>query len=169
MDALTHGEHIIKTITSALDFPGILIGRIAAWLIIPMVAALVYEVISRYFFDSPTIWAYDITYMLYGSIFMLGAAYALAKDAHVRADIIYGYLPMRWQGAIDALFYLCLYFPTMAIFTYLTYKYALDSWKMGETIPTSPWMPIIYPYKTVMPVAGALLFIQGLSQFIKSL
>src|SRR5699024_749811 len=129
MAELTHGQKIVRVVTAILDFPSILVGKLAAWLILPMVAALIYEVISRYFFDAPTVWAYDITYMLYGSIFMLGAAYALAKDAHVRADIIYGYLPMRWQGAVDALFYLCLYFPTMAIFTYLTFGYALRSWE----------------------------------------
>lgn len=162
-------EQTLRAVVAVLDWPGYWIGLLCAWLIVPMVAILVYEVVSRYLFDAPTIWAYDMTYMLYGSIFMLGAAYALGRDSHVRADFIYTWLPVRWQGFIDACFYLFLFFPALAIFTWLTLNYALQSWHMGERIPTSPWMPIIYPYKTVMPVTGLLLLIQGISEFLKSL
>lgn len=162
-------EQKLRRIVEILDLPAIWIGKAAAWLIIPMVGALVYEVVSRYVFDAPTIWAYDITYMLYAAVFMLASAYALARGEHVRADFFYNSLPVRWQGLIDAACYLIFFFPALAVFTWLTYEYALQSWMTGETIPTSPWMPVIYPLKTVMPVTGALLLIQGLSELLKSL
>lgn len=162
-------ERRLRLVVAALDVPGRWVGKTAAWLIVPMVGVLVYEVISRYVFDSPTIWAYDITYMLYGALFMLGAAYTLQRDAHVRADFFYNILPVRWQGVIDATFHLFLFFPAIGIFTWLTAGYAYSSWISHERIPTSPWMPIIYPFKTLMPVTGLLLLIQGFSEFLKSL
>ncbi|MEX0730104.1 MAG: TRAP transporter small permease subunit [Aquisalimonadaceae bacterium] len=154
--------------TAILDLPGYWVGKAAAWLIVPMVAALVYEVVMRYGLNRPTMWAYDITYMLYGSMFMLGAAYTLGRDAHVRADFLFNILSPRWQSIIDGLFTLVLFFPALIFFTLATYDYALVSWQRGERIPTSPWMPIIYPLKTVMPITGALLLIQGLSELLKS-
>lgn len=161
-------EKIIKY-TKILDMPGKYVGLAAAWLVVPMVVVLVYDVVSRYAFDRPIIWTYDITYMLYGSIFLLGAAYALGRDKHVRADFLYNTLSPRWQGIIDLLFYLFLFFPSIGTYTWLTAHFAAHSWAIGETIPTSPWMPIIYPYKTVMPVCGILLLIQGISEVLKNI
>ncbi len=157
----------LHAVVRALDIPGRWAGKLVAWLIVPMVAVLVYEVISRYALGSPTIWAYDMTYMLYAAIFMLGAAYALGTDSHVRADFLYNILPPRYQALIDATFYVLLFFPAIGIFTWLTYDFALVSWQRQETIPTSPWMPPIYPLKTVMPVTGVLLLVQGVSETLK--
>lgn len=162
-------ETRIRRITHWLDMPAMLIGKFAAWLILPMILALVYEVVARFGFNRPTAWAYDATYMLYGAMFMLGAAWTLGRDAHVRADFLFNVLPPRWQGTIDALFIVCLFFPAMFLFTEATWDYAAKSWQRGERIPTSPMMPIIYPLKTVMPVTGVLLLIQGLSELVKSL
>lgn len=159
----------LNPIIAVLDLPGYWVGKAAAWLIVPLIGVLVYEVFMRYVLGAPTTWAYDLTYMFYGTIFMLGAAYALGRDAHVRAEIIYQALSPRWQASIDTFFYVLFFFPAIGIFTWLTAGYALDSWQMGERIPSSPWMPIIYPYKTVMPVTGLLLLIQGLSELLKSL
>ena len=146
-------EHRLRRLTRILDVPGMIVGKTAAWLIVPMIGALVYEVIARFGFNSPTMWAYDATFMFYGALFMLGAAYTLGLDSHVRADF---------------LFTLCLFFPAMYFFTVATFDYALVSWTRGERIPTSPMMPIIYPLKTVMPITGALLLIQGVSELLKS-
>lgn len=162
-------ERRIRAITYWLDMPAMIVGKLAAWLILPMIGALVYEVISRFGFNRPTAWAYDATYMLYGALFMLGAAWTLGRDAHVRADFLFNVLPPRWQGVIDALFIVCLFFPAMYFFTEATWEYAAKSWMRGERIPTSPMMPIIYPLKTVMPITGILLLIQGVSELIKSL
>ncbi len=161
-------ERKLRRITSTLDIPGAIVGKAAAWLIVPMVGVLVYEVIARFGFNSPTTWAYDITFMLYGTLFMLGAAYTLGRDSHVRADFLLHILPPRWQGMIDALFIVVLFFPAIYFFTVATFDYAWISWQRGERIPTSPMMPIIYPLKTVMPVTGALLLIQGVSELLKS-
>lgn len=159
----------LSPIIEMLDLPGRWVGKTVAWLIVPLIGVLVYEVVMRYVLNAPTIWAYDLTYMFYGTIFMLGAAYTLGRDAHVRAEILYQALSPRGQASLDAFFYLLFFFPAIGIFTWLTAGYALDSWQMEERIPSSPWMPIIYPYKTVMPITGLLLLIQGLSELLKSL
>ncbi len=161
-------ERRLRQATRILDFPGMLVGKAAAWLIVPMVGALVWEVVARFGFNSPTMWAYDATFMLYGTLFMLGAAYTLGLDNHVRADFLFNILSPRWQGVIDGTFTLFLFFPAMFFFTLATFDYASTSWQQGERIPTSPMMPIIYPLKTVMPVTGLLLFIQGISELLKS-
>ena len=153
---------------AVLDMPARWAGKLAAWLIVPMILALVYEVFWRYVLNAPTVWAYDITYMLYAAMFMLGAAYALQNDSHVRADFLYNMLPVRYQAGIDAFFYLVFFFPALIIFTWLTWGYAADSWAELERIPTSPWMPPIYPLKSVMPATGILLLIQGVSETLKS-
>ena len=163
------GETRLRRITYWLDLPAAIVGKAAAWLVLPMVAALAYEVIARFGFNRPTVWAYDATYMLYGAMFMLGAAWTLGRDAHVRADFLFNVLSPRWQGLIDTVFILCLFFPAMYFFTESTWEYAAKSWQRGERIPTSPMMPIIYPLKTVMPITGILLLIQGVSELLKSL
>lgn len=157
----------LKSIVSALDMPSRWVGLAAAWLILPLVGVLVYGVVMRYGLNKPPIWTYDITYMLYGSLFMLGAAYTLQVDEHVRADFIYQFLSPRWQAAIDAAFYILFFFPAIGFFTWVSADFAITSWVRGDHIPTSPWMPIIYPLKTVMPVTGLLLLIQGVSELIK--
>lgn len=144
-------------------------GWLFCWLIIPMVGGLTYEVIARYAFGAPTIWAYDITYMLYGSHFMLGATYTLHTHGHIRTDILYDMWSPRVQGAVDAALYLFFFFPAMFFFLYFGWEEAALSIKIGETSDASPWRPPIYPLKTVIPVAAALLLLQGLSEFLKSI
>lgn len=151
-----------------LDAISIWSGRLFAWLIIPMVCCLVYEVFARYLFNSPTLWAYDMTYMLYGSHFMLGSAYTLAVQGHIRTDFFYRLWPARWQGTIDAILYACLFFPGLAFFLYESTDFAVTSWVRQELGISSPWNPPIYPFKTVIPVTAALLILQGISEFIKS-
>ena len=158
---------LIRTI-AALEFPSVLAAKAAAWLIIPMVGALVYEVVARYIFNAPTIWAYDVTYILSGSLFMLGAAFALRQGSHVRADFLLSARHPRWQALIDVLLYLLVYFPAVALFFETSFQFAFQSWMQDETFPQSPWMPIIYPLKTVMPATLALLFIQGTAEFLKA-
>jgi TRAP-type mannitol/chloroaromatic compound transport system permease small subunit len=150
-------------------YVGELSGKIFFVLIFPMVGGLTYEVIARYVFHAPTIWAYDVTYMLYGSHFMLGATYTLYRKGHIRTDIIYDRLPVRGQGWIDAMAYLFLFFPGMIYFFAAGWQEALHAWQILERADTSPWRPPMYPFKTVIPMAAALLIIQGTSEFLKSL
>lgn len=151
-----------------LDTISLWSGRIIAWLIIPMVMSLVYEVVARYVFDAPTMWAYDMTFMLYGSFFMIGSAYTLFKKGHIRTDSYYGSWSPRTQGWVDTICYLVFFFPPLIAFLVVGWDYFLRSYLQGERIVTSPWMPIVYPFKLAIPVATALLLLQGLSEFMKS-
>lgn len=132
-----------------------------------MVGALVYEVVVRYFFEAPTMWAYDMTFMLYGTHFMLGAAFALQKGAHIRTDFFYRAWSQRTQAVVDLSIYLICYFPGVGFFLYVSTLYALKSWEQSERIITSPWLPIVYPFKTVIPLTAALLLVQGVSEVLK--
>lgn len=142
--------------------------RLFAWLVIPLMGVMVYEITVRYLL-RPTLWAYDISYMLYGSLFMLGAAYTLSQGGHIRADFIYRNWSPRVQGAVDALFYLLCFFPGLALFLWAGLDFARASWAQEERMMASAWMPAIYPFKTVISVTAGLLLVQGLSEFLKSL
>lgn len=144
-------------------------GKVFAWLIIPMVGALVYEVFSRYLFLAPTVWAYDTTYMLYGTHFMLGSTYTLYRKSHIRTDLIYRLWPVRVQGTIDSVCYLFLFFPGMLFFLFAGWEYAAHSWAIQERAGASAWGVALYPFKTVIPLSALLLIIQGVSEFLKSL
>jgi len=143
--------------------------RIVAWLILPMVMSLVWEVVARYVFNAPTVWAYDMTYMLYGSFFMLGSAYTLLQGKHIRTDILYGQWSPRRQGLVDAACYVLFYFPPLIALLYVTWDYFWVSFLRGERVVSSPWMPIIYPLKLAMPVTCILLLLQGASEFLRSI
>jgi TRAP-type mannitol/chloroaromatic compound transport system permease small subunit len=154
---------------NAIDKFSDVTGRIFSYMVYPLVGCVAYEVFARYLFDAPTAWAYDITYMFYGSIFMLGAAYTLLKKGHIRTDLFYNNWTPQRQGKIDALSYLFFFFPGMIFYLISGIDYAAHSWITNEKSSNSPWMPIIYPFKTVIPVAAILLLIQGVSEFLKSL
>jgi TRAP-type mannitol/chloroaromatic compound transport system permease small subunit len=144
-------------------------GWICAFLVVPLMGGLVYEVFARYLFFAPTVWAYDVTYMLYGTLFMLGSAYTLLQGGHIRTDIFYRSWSARRQGLVDALLYILFYFPGMIFFLVAGWDYAYRSWITAETAAYSPWRPPLYPFKTVIPVAATLMLIQGVSELLKSL
>lgn len=144
-------------------------GTLIAMLAVPLVAAVAYEVVSRYVFHAPTTWAYDLTYMLYGTLFMLGAAYALHKGAHVRTDFFWEKFSTRTKGIIDAVSYIVFFFPALAILGYIGFHEAIYSFSIGEQSDQSPWRPILWPFKAVVPLACVLLLIQGISELIKSI
>jgi TRAP-type mannitol/chloroaromatic compound transport system permease small subunit len=125
-------------------------------------------VTARYLFKAPTEWAYDVTYMLYGTIFMLGAAFTLLKKAHIRTDLFYNKWTLQTQGLVDTIMYLLFYFPGIIFFLVAGYDYAAHSWVTGEHTSLSPWRPIIYPFKAVIPVTAFLLLVQGVSELLKS-
>lgn len=152
-----------------LDGVSLWSGKIVAWLIFPMVGSLVYEVIARYAFNAPTVWAYDMTYMLYGSFFMLGSAYTLLRKGHIRTDMFYMNWPVRRQGWVDTMCYVLFFFPGMIAFLVVSWDFFWISWERGERIVTSPWMPIVYPFKAAIPLATLLLLLQGVSELLKSL
>jgi TRAP-type mannitol/chloroaromatic compound transport system permease small subunit len=144
-------------------------GTIVSWLSVPLVGAVAYEVIARYLFNAPTIWAFDATYMLYGTLFMLGAAYALHKGAHIRTDLFWEQFSTRKKGVIDALSYVLFFFPGLATLLIISGNEAIYAWRINELSDQTPWRPILWPFKGVVPLACLLLLIQGVSEFLKSL
>ena len=155
-------------ILSALDAVTRFVGKAIAWLILPMVLSLVWEVVARYVFNAPTEWAYDMTFMLYGTFFMIGSAWTLQRGGHIRTDIYYARWSQRTQARVDLVCYLVLFFPAMAVFTWLTWGYFWRSYELNERIVTSPWLPIVWPFKFMMPAAGALLLMQGVAETIRA-
>lgn len=143
-------------------------GSVFAWMVIPLMLGLSYEVIARYGFNRPTFWAYDTAYIVYGSRFMLGAGYTLLRKGHIRTDFFYAKWPARRQGLIDATAYLFLFFPGMIFFLFASWDNAYHSWTIRETSEATAWRPYIYPFKMVMPVSAVLLIVQGISEFLKS-
>lgn len=144
-------------------------GRIVCWLTIPLFGAMVYEVIARYIFTAPTMWAYDISRMLYGALFMLGAGYALSKGVHIRADFIYRNWSARTQGIVDATLYIVFYFPGLIVFLMTSTDFAFMAWLRGERGMDTAWMPYVAPIKTALPAGIVLLLIQGVSELLKSM
>ena len=143
------------------------VGKAIAWLLLPMVLSLVWEVVARYFFNAPTIWAYDMTFMLYGTFFMVGSAWTLQRGGHIRTDVYYGKWSKRTQAKVDLACYLVLFFPAMAVFGWLGAEYFWKSFQQNERIVTSPWLPIVWPFKFMIPAAAVLLLLQGVSECIK--
>jgi TRAP-type mannitol/chloroaromatic compound transport system permease small subunit len=152
-----------------IDWFSLWVGRTVCWLTIPLFGAMVYEVIARYAFTAPTMWAYDISRMLYGALFMLGAGYALSKGVHIRADFLYRNWPEKTQGTIDSALYILLYFPGLIVFLLMSTDFAYLAWVRGERGMDTAWMPHMGPIKTVLPIGIVLLIIQGISELLKSL
>jgi TRAP-type mannitol/chloroaromatic compound transport system permease small subunit len=142
-------------------------GRLFAWLIVALTALISWEVGSRYVFDAPHAWAFDAQAMLYGSLFMLAGAYTLAAGSHVRGDILYGFLPARLQAGIDLLLYLVFFVPGVAAMVWAGYTFAAESWAIDEHSSITADGPPIYPFKAVIPVAGALILLQGLAEIAR--
>jgi TRAP-type mannitol/chloroaromatic compound transport system permease small subunit len=144
-------------------------GTLIAWLNLPLVLVVCYEVAARYFFGAPTIWSFDLTYMLYAAIFMLGAAYALHKGAHIRTDFFFERWSIRTKGAIDSVAYIVFFFPSLALFLAVSGQEAWYAYLINETSEQTPWRPILWPFKAVVPVTCVLLMVQGVSETLKSL
>jgi TRAP-type mannitol/chloroaromatic compound transport system permease small subunit len=145
------------------------VGVAAAWLVVPLVVAVAWEVTARYVFAAPTVWSFDLTYMLYGAMFMLGAAYALRVGAHIRTDFFYERWSPRTRGVIDSVAYIVFFFPGIALFLWVGWDEAWYAYEIGETSEQTPWRPLLWPLKAAIPLAAALLLIQGVSELAKSL
>ncbi len=140
-----------------------------AVLVVPLVLANTIEVFMRYVLGQPTDWAMETTVMTYGSLFMLGAAYALQKGAHVRTDMLWEKFSDRTKGLIDSVAYILLFLPCMAVLCYLSLDELTYAWSIGERSTLTPWQPILWPFRAVVPLSAALLFLQGISELLKSL
>ncbi len=159
----------MANVISWIDIFNLWVGKFVSWLLVPMCLAMVYEVLARKYFVAPTVWAYDVSRMLYGAMFMLGAGYALSRGVHIRADFIYRNWSPRTQGLVDATLYIVLFFPGIAIFMYMATDYATESWIRSERANDTSWMPMLGPIKTAIPLGALFLILQGISELCKSL
>ncbi len=144
------------------------VGNVVCWILMPLIFAMTYEVLARKLFLAPTIWAYDISRFLYGALFMLGAAYALSKGVHIRADFLYRNFKTKNQGKIDFWLYLLFYFPGLLVFLYMTIGFVGESIQRGEKGMDTTWMPYMWPIKSCLLIGIVFLLIQGISELFKS-
>ena len=142
-------------------------GKAFAWCILIMALGVGYEVFVRYVLRDPTSWAFDLSYMMYGALFMMGGAYTLARDRHVRADFLYRLWPPRTQARVELVLYFLFFFPGVLALIVAGWKYASRSWRYHEVSVMSPANVPIFQFKTIIVAAGALLLIQGVAQVLR--
>ncbi|MEF7614405.1 TRAP transporter small permease subunit [Aquincola sp. MAHUQ-54] len=143
------------------------VGQAFAWLIVVLVAIMVYEVFSRYVLGNPHDWVFDVSIMCYGAVFLMGGAYTLAKENHVRGDILYGFLPPRVQAGLDLLLYGLFFCPGVLALMWAGWGFAGESWAVREHSANTADGPPIYPVKMLIPLAGALLLMQGAAEVLR--
>ena len=142
-------------------------GKVSAWLIVALTLVVSIEVFKRYILNRPTAWIFDFNSMLYGTLFMMCGAYTLAAAGHVRADFVYTYMKPRGQAALDLALYFLFFIPGILGLIYAGYDYAALSWRIGEHSTVTAVGPPVYHFKTVIPVAGALVMLQGLAEILR--
>ena len=143
------------------------VGQCFAWLICGLTALIGFEVFSRYVLNNPHPWAVDAQIMMYGTMFMMAGAYTLSKNGHVRGDILYGFLQPRTQAIFDLVLYIVFFIPGVFALAYAGYGYAADSWRILEHSSITADGPPLYPFKTIIPLAGVFLFLQGLVEIFR--
>lgn len=155
------------SIIHAIEAFNIWIGRAFGWCILILTLSVSYEVFVRYVLNAPTVWAFDMMVQMYGALFLMAGPYALAQDTHVRADVLYRFLPPRWQGRVDFVLYIFFFFPGMLALFWFGWEIAADSWRYKEVSWNSPARIQIYFFKTLIPVAGALMILQGIGECLR--
>ena len=143
------------------------VAQAAKWLVLVLTATLFFEVFMRYVLNKPTIWSYDLSYMLGGTFFTMGMGYALQKDVHVRVDVFFNNWKKRTQKLVNVIFTTFVFFPTYGLLLYKLIPHVITSWVRKERAVGSFWMPPIYPFKTMLLIAVILLVLQAVSIYIK--
>jgi TRAP-type mannitol/chloroaromatic compound transport system permease small subunit len=143
------------------------VGKAFSWCIVGLTAMVCYDVVVRYLFRAPTAWGLDVSLMLYGTLFMMAGAYTLSRNGHVRGDVLYRFLSPRTQAAVDLALYLLFFLPGIGALAWFGIGFAADSWAMREQSQTTSYGLPVYPMKTVIPIAGALLLLQGLAEIAR--
>jgi TRAP-type mannitol/chloroaromatic compound transport system permease small subunit len=143
------------------------IGQFFSWLVVGLTALIGYEVFSRYVLNNPHAWAFDAMIMMYGTMFMMAGAYTLSKNGHVRGDILYGFLKPRTQAIFDLILYVIFFIPGVIALAYAGYGYAADSWRILEHSSITADGPPLYPFKTIIPLAGVILLFQGIVEIFR--
>jgi len=143
------------------------VGQAFSFLILALTLHVSWEVYSRYVLDAPRAWAFDVMIMMYGTLFMMAGAYTLAKNSHVRGDVIYGFFTPRAQATLDLTLYIVFFIPGVIALVWAGYTYAAESWAINEHSNITSEGPPVYPFKTVIPVAGALVLMQAIVEIIR--
>ncbi len=143
------------------------VGQAFAWFIVGLTALISWEVFSRYVLSAPHAWAFDAMIMQYGTLFMMAGAYTLSKNGHVRGDVLYGFFPPRLQAGLDLTLYVLFFVPGVIALCWAGYRYAGESWAIHEHSNVTAEGPPIYPFKTIIPIAGAMLLVQGLVEIVR--
>jgi TRAP-type mannitol/chloroaromatic compound transport system permease small subunit len=151
----------------AMDRVSTFVGQAFSWLIVTLTLLISWEVFSRYALDHPHPWVFDVMIMMYGSLIMMAGAYTLAKSGHVRGDVLYGFFQPRTQATIDIVLFVVFFIPGVFALTYAGYFYAAESWAILERSNVTAEGPPIYPFKTILPLAGAVLLAQGIVEIIR--
>jgi TRAP-type mannitol/chloroaromatic compound transport system permease small subunit len=150
-----------------IDALSTFVGKAFAWMILAMTFAISYEVFCRYALGAPTEWAFDVSYMLYGTLFMMAGAYTLSRNGHVRGDFLYRNWPARRQAKTDLVLYLLFYFPGILALIYSGWEYFKLSYLLNEHSSASPNGPIVWPFKAVIPITGVLMLLQGIVETLR--
>ena len=156
-------QKVLLTIDKLSTF----VGHTFSWLIISLTFMITWEVVSRYAFDNPHPWAFDVMIMMYGSLFMMAGAYTLSKNGHVRGDVLYGFFSPRVQASLDLLLYFLFFIPGVFALAWAGYNFAGDSWAINEHSNVTADGPPVYPFKMVLPLAGAFLLLQGVVEIVR--
>ena len=156
---------ILKKIGDAITTVNEKINNAASWLIYPLVIVIMFEVVRRYIFNSPTNWVYDMTWILYGIFVFLGGAHGLHTGVHVKADIIYNMMPKKGQAIFDLISYVIFFFPVMGILVYSTFTYFLKSFAVKDVSIYTTWAPLLWPFNLILCISMVMLLFQGFVEF----
>lgn len=151
----------------AVDKLSTLVGKAFAWLIVALTLMISWEVFSRYALDNPHPWAFDVMSMMYGTLFMTAGAYTLSQNGHVRGDVLYGFFPPRLQAGLDLTLYILFFIPGVVALAWAGYNFAAESWAINEHSNITANGPPVYPFKTIIPIAGTILLLQGLVEIVR--
>ncbi|MGV6848587.1 MAG: TRAP transporter small permease subunit [Marinibacterium sp.] len=157
----------MEKIIHSIEGLSVWVGKAFGWCILILTLSVSYEVFVRYVLNAPTVWAFDMMVQMYGALFLMAGPYALAQDSHVRGDVLYRLFPVRWQARIDFVLYILFFFPGMMALFWYGWEIASDSWRYQEVSWNSPARIQIYFFKTLIPVAGLLLMIQGAAEMMR--
>jgi TRAP-type mannitol/chloroaromatic compound transport system permease small subunit len=143
------------------------VGQAFSWLIVGLTALMTWEIFSRRFFDNPHAWSFDAQIQMYGILFMMAGAYTLSKSGHVRGDVLYGFFRPRVQATIDVVLYVFFFIPGIVAMVWAGWTYAGESWAIHERSTIMTDGPPLYWFKSAIPLAGALILVQGLAEIYR--
>ncbi len=161
--------HIVRVVMRSIDWFIERVGRVASILTLFLIGTMSYEVVARYVFNAPTAWSYDSSYMIGGSMMILGASYTLLHKGHVRVDLLYDRFSFKVRKIIDLVFTAVIFFPMVSLLTHRFFQSAVTALERGTRSDFGIWMPLVWPFRTVITIAFALLLLAGISWFIRTI